>query len=678
VFPSAEDAPGPKGSFPGAPSEKRRAERRQLTIMACELVGAAALSARLDAETFRVVLEAHHRRCREVIDSHGGHIASYLPDGLIAYFGEPPAREHDAENALRAGLLLVANNLPRENGAIPHLEVRIGIASGTVIMDQPVAGITLPERAAVGEAANLAQQLKAAADPGSVIVVRSTRDLARGLFEFRTIGPVALEGSPEPVAAWHVLRASDTASQIDARSGRSCAERLDLPARSLGPFVGRGLGEEPGGDRWIETSPRRGYRFVGSIAKPDEPLVSTMARAAAPPPPDKPSIAVLPFENMSGDPEQEYFADGMVEEIITALSRFKWLFVIARNSSFTFKGKAVDTKEVGRRLGVRYVLEGSVRKASGKVRITGQLIDAVTDAHIWADRFERDLQDVFALQDEVTVAVVSAIQPKMLQTEIEMAARRRPENLTAYDLSLRARQQWYLTTREWMAETIRLAHRALELDPRFAFVAALAGHCHMLNVVLGYADDPQFDRKEAVRLLRLALGIDGGDPETLALAAAISAFMVGDCESEIEWADRAVALNPNSYFTWHFRGWVYRNAGLPEEAVRSFERAIRMSPVDPLLHRSFAGMGMALIELGRFDEAIAAGKKALRQNPSFPVAYRCLAAAFAYLGRAEAREAATRALELDPAFTISGWIARGGQSNAKLLIEGFRKAGLPE
>ena len=174
---------------------------------------------------------------------------------------------------------------------------------------------------------------------------------------------------------------------------------------------------------------------------------------------------------MSGDPEQEYFADGMVEEIITALSRFKWLFVIARNSSFTLKGKAVDIKEVGRRLGVRYVLEGSVRKASGKIRIAGQLIDALTGAHLWADRFERDLTDVFALQDEVTVAVVSAIQPKLLQTEIALASRRRPENLTAYDFYLRALQQNYLTTREGNAEAIRLAYRALELDPLFRTTA---------------------------------------------------------------------------------------------------------------------------------------------------------------------------------------------------------------
>jgi adenylate cyclase len=355
------------------------------------------------------------------------------------------------------------------------------------------------------------------------------------------------------------------------------------------------------------------------------------------------------------------------------------LFVIARNSSFTFKGKAVDVKEVGRKLGVRYVLEGSVRKASGKVRITGQLIEAIAGTHIWADRFERDLTDVFALQDEVTVAVVSAIQPKLLQTEIAMATRRRPENLTAYDFYLRAMQQYYLATREGLAEAIRLAHRALELDPRFGFVAALAGMCHTSNVLWDYAIDPQFERNEAVRLLRLALSVDDDNPDTLAFAAVISAFMVGDCESSIEWADRAVALNPNSFNAWTCKGWAYLVAGLSEEAIKSFERAIRMSPIDPRVHRTLAGMGYALIELGRFDEAIVAGEKARRQNPSYPPIYRCLASAFAHLGRdAKACEAAARLLEVDPAFTISAWIARGGQSKAKLYIEGLRKAGLPE
>jgi len=513
----------------------------------------------------------------------------------------------------------VQRGMAEQNAAMPQvkrIEFRIGIHVGDIIVD---------DNDIFGDGVNIAARLEGIAEPGGVCISDDAQRQVRGKvdFAFEDMGRQNLKNIVEPMRAW----------------------RLRMNAS-------------------------------GSAAAPIEPPVeSTQALAL----PDKPSIAVLPFQNMSGDPEQEYFADGMVEEITTALSRFKWLFVIARNSSFTFKGKAVDIKEVGRRLGVRYVLEGSVRKASGKVRITGQLIDAVTGTHIWVDRFERDLTDIFALQDEVTVAVVSAIQPKLLQTEIAMATRQRPENLTAYDCYLRARQQFYSSTREAVAETIRLADRALELDPRFGLVAALAGASHMQNVLWGYAADPQFDRKEAVRLCRLALSLDDSDADILAWAAVISAFMVGDHESAIELADRAVALNPNSYQAWGCRGHVYRVAGLPEEAVRSFERAIRMSPVDPLLHVAFAGMGLAFIELGRFDEAIVAGKKALRQNPSFSAAYRCLASAFAHLGRAaEAREAAARVLEVDPGFTISAWIARGGQSNAKLLMEGLRKAGLPE
>jgi len=351
------------------------------------------------------------------------------------------------------------------------------------------------------------------------------------------------------------------------------------------------IGFEERGEQQLKniSKPVRAFAVrAGAHRAPTEQLNS------APPLPDKPSIAVLPFDNMSGDPEQEYFADGMVEEIITALSRFKSLFVIARNSSFTFKGRAVDVKEVGRRLGVRYVLEGSVRKASGKVRIIGQLIDAVTGAHIWADRFERDLTDVFALQDEVTIAVVSAIQPKLLHAEIALATRRR-ENLTAYDYYLRAMPQYYLTTREGVAEAIRLAHRALELDPRFGLAAALAGVCHMRNVLFGYSPDPQFDRKEAIRLSRLALSVDESDPDTLARTGIISAYMVGDSESEMEMVDRAVSLNPNLYAAWNCRGWVYRVAGLPEEAVRSFERAMRVSPIDPLLPRLLLGWHRPLV-----------------------------------------------------------------------------------
>jgi adenylate cyclase len=276
--------------------------------------------------------------------------------------------------------------------------------------------------------------------------------------------------------------------------------------------------------------------------------------------------------------------------------------------------------------------------------------------------------------------VVSAIQPKLLQTEIAMATRRRPENLTAYDLFLRAMPHFYLTTREGLAEAITLFNRALELDPRFGLVAALAGVCHMENVLWDHAVDPQFERKEAVRLFHLALSVDNGDPETLAWVSLTSVYVVGDHESEIEMADRAVALNPNSHDPWYCRGWVYLIAGRPEEAIRSFERALRMNPVDPLLYRLFNGMARAFIELRRFGEAIVAAKKSFRLNSSFEsAAYRCFASAFIHLGReAEAREAAARVLGIDPAFTISAYVARGGHANSKLLIEGLRKAGLPE
>ena len=342
----------------------------------------------------------------------------------------------------------VQRGMAEQNATIPQVK-RIEFRIGIHVGD-----IIVDDNDIFGDGVNIAARLEGIAEPGGVCISDDAQRQVRGKvdFAFEDMGPQNLKNIVEPMRAW----------------------RLSMNAS-------------------------------GSATAPMEPPVES-----PPPLPDKPSIAVLPFQNMSDDAEQEYFADGMVEEITTALSRFKWLFVIARNSSFTFKGQAVDVKEVGRRLGVRYVLEGSVRKAAGKVRITGQLIDAVTGAHIWADRFERDLTDVFALQDEVTVAVVSAIQPKLLQTEIAMATRR-PENLTAYDFYLRARRQFYLTTREGVAEAIRLARRALELDPRFGLVAALAGLCHMRNVTWGYADDPQFDRKEAVRLCHLALSIDDSD-----------------------------------------------------------------------------------------------------------------------------------------------------------------------
>ena len=392
---------------------------------------------------------------------------------------------------------------------------------------------------------------------------------------------------------------------------------------------------------------------------------------------DKASIAVLPFQNMSGDPDQEYFADGMVDEITTALSRFRSLFVIARNSSFTYKGKAVDIKQVGRELGVRYVLEGSVRKAAGKVRIIGQLIDAATGVHLWADRFEGNLSDIFTLQDRMTESVVSAIEPKIFQHEIDLAIRR-PNSLNAYDLCLRAIPHLYSFTRGGSSEALRLASQALEIDPRYGFAATIAGSCHIQNVTQGWATDPKSELAEGSRLLQLVLNIDGNDHLALSMLG-YAASWSGDFDTAREMVARAIASNPNAAFAWSTRGWTYRVAGNPGEAIRSFERAVLLSPFDPLLFITFTEMAIAFIGLGRFDEAVTAAKKALSQNHTFAVSYCCLTTAFAHLGRvAEAREAADHLLELKPDFRISEWAARSSIRPDQLFIDGLHKAGLPE
>jgi TolB-like protein len=443
------------------------------------------------------------------------------------------------------------------------------------------------------------------------------------------------------------------------------------------------IGDSGAEQRLIKTLPRKGYRFVAQVRQSQQSagMVSADNMGEAPKRvlmlPDKPSIAVLPFQNMSDDPDQDYFIDGMVEEIITALSKFKSLFVIARNSSFTYKGRAVDIKLVGRELGVRYLLEGSVRKVARKVRIISQLIDAQTGMHVWADRFEGDLDDVFTLQDRMTESVVSAIEPKVFQTEVDLAAHRL-NNADTYDLCLRATPHLHSYTRSGSAEALRLASQALEIDPRCALAATLAGSCYLQSVTQGWATNPRSELAEGLRLLQLALSIDGNDHLALSLLGYAAAWS-GDFDTAMEMVDRAIASNPNAAFAWGLRGWTYRVAGRPEEAIRSFERAARLSPFDPLLFVWLTGMGVAFVGLGRFDEAVAAARKAIGQNRAFAAAFRCLTTALVHLGReAEATEAAARLLELEPGFRISEWAARSGRRyHDQGFIEGLRKAGLP-
>jgi adenylate cyclase len=401
--------------------------------------------------------------------------------------------------------------------------------------------------------------------------------------------------------------------------------------------------------------------------------------AAALPLPDKPSIAVLPFQNMSGDPEQDYFVDGMVEEIITALSKVRWFFVIARNSSFTYKGRAVNVKQIGRELGVRYVLEGSVRKGGGRVRITAQLIEAETGAHLWADRFDRDLADIFAVQDDVTERVVTAIEPNLRQAEIARSKRTRPENLAAYDLYLRALPHFYGLWRDragW-AEALSLLRQALAVDPEYAAAAALAAVCIQFGVLGGWVASAE----EAAWFARTAVRLDQDDPEALAICAYITAIHERQFEEAVELAERATALNPNSASCFTFSGWAHLYAGRAETALEHFERALRLNPVDPLSFTMLGGIANAHIQLEQSEAAIVAATRATRRGPDVPGPWRNLAAALAQAGRyEEARDAGHRMLEIDPKFTLSNWGRRIGwnESGKAKMLNLWRLAGLPE
>jgi TolB-like protein/class 3 adenylate cyclase len=398
--------------------------------------------------------------------------------------------------------------------------------------------------------------------------------------------------------------------------------------------------------------------------------------------PDKPSIAVLPFQNMSGDPEHEYFADGVVEEIITALSRMRWLFVIARNSTFTYKGRAVDVKQVGRELGVRYVLEGSMRKAANRVRITGQLIDSATGVHLWADRFEGALEDIFDLQDRITASVVGAIAPKLEQAEIERVRLKPTESLDAYDYYLRGRAQFHQGTKETVRDALRLFYRAIELDPDFASAHGMAAWCYVMCRNFGWMTDRVRETAELERLAKKAAALGKEDAVALHTGGFALAHVAGHLDAGAALIDRALALDPNLAAAWHHSGWVRIYLGEPETAIEHMARAMRLNPLDPLLFGMQNGTAAAHFLAGRYDEASSWAEKALREHPKHAPAMRMAAASHALAGRlAQAREAMARMRHVDPALTVSNAAAfvpfRRAEDFDRYML-GLRQAGLPE
>ncbi|MDX8445969.1 winged helix-turn-helix domain-containing tetratricopeptide repeat protein [Mesorhizobium captivum] len=430
---------------------------------------------------------------------------------------------------------------------------------------------------------------------------------------------------------------------------------------------------------WIETLPRRGYRYVGPAVATNVPDASAARAASAPTLPEKPSVAVLPFSNLSGDPQQEYFADGMVDDIITGLARIKWLFVIARNSTFTYKGRAVDVKQVGRELGVRYVLEGSVRKAGGSVRVAGQMIDASTGAHIWAERYDRSFEDIFALQDEIALSAVGAIAPSLRKAEIERVRRKRPDSLDAYDLVLQAQPDVDSGMPEQVTRALVLLDRAVALEPAYALAhgnAAMCHHCLFLRAGL-----QEINRASSIRHARSAI-VHGQDD---ALALTWAGFSIGmdahDRAAAFTALEAAIAISPSSALTYILGSVILGWSGEAERAIEWSERGMRLSPFDSWAWAAFDAQAMSHLLRGRYEEACRAAYKSVQANPAHSITYVQLAAALAKLGRLdEARAAAARVLELQPTFRYSRQFAgvNCAPALADALGSALRDAGLPE
>jgi TolB-like protein/tetratricopeptide (TPR) repeat protein len=422
----------------------------------------------------------------------------------------------------------------------------------------------------------------------------------------------------------------------------------------------------------------------------DWPTPSAATPAIAAPPtadaplalPDKPSIAVLPFQNMSRDPEQEYFVDGLVEDIITALSRFKSLFVIARNSSFTYKGKSPDIRQVGRELGVRYVLEGSVRKAGGRVRITGQLIDTATGTHLWADRFDGSLEDVFELQDQVTTSVVGAIAPKLERAEMERARRKPVENLDAYDCFLRGMAEVYKQTVESWKAALQLFYRAIELDPDFPTPYAMAARSYAVLIQYGKAVDKDWTDAETRRLALRASAVGPDDAQALCWAGWALGSVCGDTATGAALIDQGLAINQNMAVGWQLRASVSVWQGQFETAIEQVARAMRLSPMDPEAFRSEHLMTLVSLLQGKYDDAAHWATKVQLHQLDLAAMKWVSAAAYALAGNiGEAQKVTMRLRELNPAASISRFKQNFHAlqpQHREMIVEGLRLAGLPE
>jgi TolB-like protein len=456
--------------------------------------------------------------------------------------------------------------------------------------------------------------------------------------------------------------------------------------------VRNAIGDSGSEQRLVRTVARKGFRFVAEVRASDrpgrngtpgqDPSGSNTLPAPVPHVCERASIAVLPFLNLSADPEQEFFADGVAEDIIAALSRVGWLHVIARNSSFTYKGRAVDVRQVGRELGVRYVLEGSIRKAADRVRITGQLVDATTGLNVWSERCEGSLNDVLAVQDEIAFSIVGALIPQLERAEIERAQRKPTENLDAYDYYLRGTTDFHQGTRKAIDRALPLFHKAIELDSHYAASYGMAAWCHVWRKLNGWMSDHVQEAAEGARLAQRAIELGKHDAIALTRGGHALGHFGGDLDGSIAMLDRALVINPNLLAAWCLSGFQRIVRGEPNDAIERFAKGMRLSPLDPEMPRMQTGMALAHLLTGSYDLASLWAGRALRELPSFALAAGIVAASEALAGRVSEAERAVRSLgQLDPSLCVSNlrdWVQLQRPEDLDLLVDGLRRSGLPE
>jgi TolB-like protein len=454
--------------------------------------------------------------------------------------------------------------------------------------------------------------------------------------------------------------------------------------------VRKAIGDSGEDQQLIRTIARKGYRFVGEVREPNipersNPAVAPEAAAHSAIPtlilPDRPSIAVLPFLNLSGDPAQDYLVDGIVDDMISALSHKRWLFVIARNSSFTYKGRAVDVKQVGRELGVRYVLEGSLRTAASRVRITGQLVDATSGTTLWSERFDGTLNDVFELQDQITATVVGAIAPHLERAEIERARHKPTESLDAYDYYLRGIWTFRKECKDAIDAAQPLFYEAFQRDPEFASAYAMAAWCFSWRKISRWVTDAEREAAEGTRLARRAVELGQNDAVALAVSAHALAHLVRDLDTGIALLDRALTLDPNLAFGWYLGGFLRIWRGQPDDAVERIARAMRLNPLSSDMHRMEVGTAMAHLLAGRKEDAVAWAERATRHLPDRVLPITILAAIYASAGRNnEAKGLIQRLGKLGAAPRLSElneWLPFQRPRDLDVFADALHDAGLP-